>query len=272
MELSAIQVTLVVIFGFLMNYERWITTIGLWQALMCGIITGFIVGDVQTGLFVGGTLQLMTLGISSFGGASVPDYPVAAIVGTYLAVATGQSGSVGVTIGIPVAIIMVQLDVLNKTVNIFFQHQAEKDVAEGKFDKVVFWQWAGNILTMISTGVPILLAVIFGQGLVNKIFEVIPDWLLTGLQVAGGILPAVGLGLLLKTMPVKSQWPALLVGFVLTAYLKVPVLGVGLLAVAWAYITYQNHKKMQVLEGKITNAGPVLSHMTNESGVIDDDE
>ena len=30
-------------------------------------------GDLQTGLYIGATLQLMTLGISSFGGASVPD-------------------------------------------------------------------------------------------------------------------------------------------------------------------------------------------------------
>lgn len=272
MELSIIQVVLVVIFGFLMNYERWVTALGLWQALMCGIITGLIVGDLQTGLFVGGTLQLMTLGISSFGGAAVPDYPVAAIVGTYLAVATGQDATVGVTIGIPVAIIMVQLDVLNKTVNIFFQHQAEKDVAEGNFKKIAFWQWAANILTMISTGLPIFLAVVFGQSVVNRLFEIIPSWLLGGLQAAGGILPAVGLGLLLKTMPVKGQWPALLVGFVLTSYLNVPVLGVGLLAAAWAFTSYQNYKKEKNLDDKIKHAGPVMASGMNESGVIEDDE
>ena len=39
----------------------------------------------------------MTLEVSSsFGGASVPDYPAAAIVGTYLAIATGIGGKVGV--------------------------------------------------------------------------------------------------------------------------------------------------------------------------------
>ncbi len=69
-----------------------------------------------TRLYVGGTLQLMTLGVSSFGGASVPDYPAAGknSLEQYLAIATGIGGKVGVTIGIPVAIVMVQLDVLLK--------------------------------------------------------------------------------------------------------------------------------------------------------------
>ncbi len=84
MHVTIIQSILVIIFGFFMNYERWVSAIGLWQALLCGVITGLLCGDVTTGLYVGGTLQLMTLGVSSFGGASVPDYPAAAIVGHIL--------------------------------------------------------------------------------------------------------------------------------------------------------------------------------------------
>ncbi|MCO7124686.1 PTS sugar transporter subunit IIC [Sporolactobacillus shoreicorticis] len=272
MHIALWQIILVILFGFFMNYERWVTALGLWQALMCGLITGLILGDVQTGLFVGGTLQLMTLGISSFGGASIPDYPTAAIVGTYLAIATGASGSLGITIGIPVAIVMVQLDVLNKTINIYFQHRAEKDAKEGIYSRLGLWQWCGNILTMLSTGIPILLAIVFGQKLVQRLFEIIPHWLLSGLQVAGGLLPAVGLGLLLKTMPVKAQWPALLVGFVLTAYLKVPILGVALLAVAWAFINFTNEKKKHDLEMRLSHSSlRNVSQLSNGGGIEGDE-
>lgn len=257
MGVSGLATFLVIVFGFLMNYERWITCIGLWQALMCGVITGLICGDLQTGLYIGGTLQLMTLGISSFGGASVPDYPVAAIVGTYLAISTGATPEVGVTIGVPVAIIMVQLDVLNKTLNIFFQHGAEKDVKEGRLDRIPMWQWLGNIFTMVATGVPIMLAVIFGQSLVEKVFEIIPEWLLSGLQVAGGLLPVVGIGLLLRTMPVRQNISPLIVGFVLAAYLKLPILGIALLATAWAFVSFKNSQKVVVSNVNTTVDGGI---------------
>lgn len=257
MGVSSVSTVLVIIFGFLMNYERWITCVGLWQALMCGTITGLICGDLQTGLYIGGTLQLMTLGISSFGGASVPDYPVAAIVGTYLAITTGASPEVGVTIGVPVAIIMVQLDVLNKTLNIFFQHGAEKDVAKGDFHRIPMWQWLGNIFTMVSTGVPIMLAVLFGQGLVEKVFEIIPEWLLTGLQVVSGLLPVVGIGLLLRTMPVKQNVAPLIVGFVFASYLGMPILGIALLAMAWAFVSFKNSQKTAVSTAAVPTDGGI---------------
>lgn len=77
-------------------------------------------GDIQTGLYIGGTLQLMTLGITSFGGASVPDYQTAALIGTYLAISTNQDASIGITLAIPVAMLIVQLDVLKWSTNIFF--------------------------------------------------------------------------------------------------------------------------------------------------------
>ena len=76
-------------------------------------------GDLKTGLYIGATLQLMTLGISSFGGASVPDYQTAALVGSYIAISTKQDASIGITLAIPVAMLMVQLDVLKWSINIY---------------------------------------------------------------------------------------------------------------------------------------------------------
>lgn len=38
--------------------------------VFAGFISGIIMGDVQTGLWIGGSLQLMVLGVGTFGGAS----------------------------------------------------------------------------------------------------------------------------------------------------------------------------------------------------------
>ena len=74
MEVQAWQLILIVLYGFFINYEKNSTMFGTYQPVTAGFIVGLIMGDVKTGLFIGGTLQLMSLGISNFGGASIPDY------------------------------------------------------------------------------------------------------------------------------------------------------------------------------------------------------
>jgi len=49
------------------------------------LFTGLIVGDVPLGLAIGGTLELMSLGLWTYGGATIPDYMTGAIVGTAVA-------------------------------------------------------------------------------------------------------------------------------------------------------------------------------------------
>ena len=111
MHVQLWQMLLIIAYGFFINYDKNGTMIGTSQPVTAGLIVGLIMGDLQTGLYIGATLQLMTLGISSFGGASVPDYQTAALVGSYIAISTKQDASIGITLAIPVAMLMVQLDV-----------------------------------------------------------------------------------------------------------------------------------------------------------------
>ena len=72
-------------------------------AVLHGFVTGLIMGDVATGLTVGGTLCLMGLGVGGYGGSSVPDYAMGTVVGTVFAIATGGGVEAGLATGIPVA-------------------------------------------------------------------------------------------------------------------------------------------------------------------------
>lgn len=252
MEVQFWQIILIVLYGFFINYDKNGSMLGTSQPVTAGLIVGLILGDVKTGLYIGGTLQLMTLGISSFGGASVPDYQTASLVGSYIAITTGQNASIGITLAIPVAMLMVQLDVLKWTTNIFFQNKAEKFADEGDFKKVELMHLCGVFNTMLTSGIPVLLTVIVGPTVVGKVIEYIPDWLTGGLTVAGGLLPALGIGLLLRYLPVKHYFGYLIFGFVGAVYLNMPILGVALLGAAVALILF---KKNSAETGAVQTAG-----------------
>ena len=91
--------------------------IGPYTPLFAATFTGLVLGDVQTGLMIGATLQLMTLGVATYGGATVPDFLSGAIMGTAYAIISGKGAEYG--IGVAVGLLLTQLDILGRMANTF---------------------------------------------------------------------------------------------------------------------------------------------------------
>ena len=66
------------------------------------------------------------------------------------------------------------------------------------------------------------------------------------MNIAAGILPALGFALLTSMLINKKVAPYLLLGFVLAAYLKVPVLGVALIGIVIVALSIVNNDKPQL--------------------------
>ncbi len=229
------------IWAYLCIYDILGSTFFLgFRPLIAGFGAGILTGDVQTGMMVGATLELMALGVYTYGGATVPDYTVGAILGTYFGRTLGFEG--GVALAIPAALLLTQVDILNRFLNFIFVHRADAYAEAGDaagFERMMVF--FSHIIWGLSRAIPVFLAVAFGEGLVNSIsnfFDTNP-WFSKGIIVTGGILPAVGFAMLLKIMPV-SQYPAfLLLGFVMFAYLKMPLVGIALAALGIALVFQQ---------------------------------
>ena len=67
------QIILLTALAFWMILDQ-LTLVTINSPLLIGMISGIIMGDIKTGLIVGSTLQLMVLGVSTYGGASMPDF------------------------------------------------------------------------------------------------------------------------------------------------------------------------------------------------------
>ncbi len=208
-----------------------------------GLIAGLIMGDLPTGLFIGASMQLMVLGVGTFGGASRID----ATTGTVLATAfsttvKGMSPQAAISsIAVPVAAIMVELDVLARFANTYFSHRIDHLIEQ---DKINYKAVERNVLYgaipwSLSRAIPVFIALAFGQGLVQTIANALNGdllWLGQGLTVAGAALPAVGFAILLRYLPVKKHVAYLILGFTITTlfsvlFTSIQSLGAGVAAV-----------------------------------------
>ncbi|NLH91082.1 MAG: PTS sugar transporter subunit IIC [Atopobium sp.] len=198
------------------------------RPLLAGFGAGIICGNIPLGLTVGSTLELMSMGIWNYGGATIPDYTCATIVSIAIATATGTDFNGSIAIAIPVALLFTYFDILAMTYNTFYQHKADKYCEEGNVKALERMHPLGYLTWAISRGLPVFLACFFGSWVVNAIFNVCPEWVFTAIGKAGGIFPALGIALLLKMMPAKKYWMFLILGYVLAAYFDLGFIGITL--------------------------------------------
>lgn len=226
---------------------------GNWPVII-GMLVGLIMGNINVGLVIGGTLQLMSLGVAAIGGSSIPEYGVATIVGVFIAIRTGASTGTAIAVGLPVGMLTLELDVIIKIINNAFAHWSQRLLHEKKFEQMDGVFYLTIFVWMLKYVIPISLVVMFGTPVVKLILNVIPKWFTDGLTIAGGMLPVVGIGMLLRYMPVKKYLAFLLAGFVLAGYLKLPILGIAILGLAAAYEIYRINSEKADAQAQSANS------------------
>lgn len=243
-----LQGLLIILLSMWMVLDQQGLVLLTWFPIMVALVAGLIMGDMHTAMVIGGTFQLMALGVANIGGSSVPNWGLATVVGIYVACRTThdieQAKAVALAVGVPVGMLGIQLDVVAKLLNSWVNHRAEKVAQEHKFEKMFRSFWIGPVIFSLSTGLPTALCVIFGSTIVKVLLKAVPVWVTNGLSIAGNMLPVVGIALLLQVMPVKKYMSMLMIGYVFAAYLNVPMLGVSIIgaAIAYYYFTVEMKK------------------------------
>lgn len=204
-------------------------------------LVGLALGDPMTGLQMGASVQLMSFGVAGLGGSSVPDYNKAGMIGTAIAILTGQDFSVGLTVGIAVGMLFMYTDIICKIFNGFVGKWSQNFARQGNYTMMIRTIFLGPIAYGLFSFIPVFIAVYFGVDIVNLILEALPAWFTTGLSIAGGMLPVVGMAMLLNFMPAKKFISFLLIGYVLSSYVGLSVLPVALIGIAAAYEYYKLH-------------------------------
>ena len=141
----------------------------------------------------------------------------------------------------------------------------QNDNNAGKWGRMNREAWLGPAICSLQTVIPTIIVVCFGANVVNFILKFIPECVTNGLSIAAGMLPVVGIGMLMRYMPVKKFLPFILIGFVLSAYLNVPVLGIAIVGFAAAFWYFTTElRKSDATEAVTVAANTVTEEMGDD--------
>ena len=272
------QIILITLYSGLQILDELHIWSGLNTPIGAGFIVGLIMGNIPVGLFIGASMQLMILGVGTFGGASRIDATIGTVLATAFSISIhGMSPQVAISsIAVPVATIMIQLDILARFTNTYFAHRIDHDIETFNYKGIERNYLLGALPWALSRAIPVFLALAFGRGLVQAIANALNGswaWLGNGLSLAGATLPAVGFAILLRYLPVKKHVAYLILGFTITTlfsviFSNVQSLGTGIATISKGFSVKFNGMPMLA----IALLGFALSIMHYKGSVNEDKE
>ncbi|MBS6646549.1 MAG: PTS sugar transporter subunit IIC [Clostridiaceae bacterium] len=228
------------------------------RPIVIGPLVGMFFGDLHTGVIVGASLEAVFMGVVNIGGASAAEPGIAAAVGTAFAIMLGKGTEVALTLALPIGILGLQIKtVLYIFLVGMFAKRFDQLASQGKQKQIVllhFGLWAVNwfLYSMVA-----FLGILFGSNAVSALLEAIPEVVMNGLTVCGGLLPAVGMAMLMKMLWDNKICIYYFLGFVLAAYLNLPLVALAVLGAVIAIGIGMNDYKFNQM-ASMRGAAPAL--------------
>ena len=246
--------------GYYFSNSPWIAGnggfFGLYRPLVAGFIVGIIFGDPVKGAEIGAAINLLYIGFISAGGSIPADPSVAGWVGTALAMAGGLDAASAITLGTAVGLLGTIIFFTRMSVDAAFAHRADAFAEKGDIGGVsrANWVWPQIFLFIISF-FPATIAVYLGANVVGDAITWLgtnAPWVLRGFQIAGGLLPAIGIAMNMRFLFRGSVMPYYFIGYILavTAGSGINIVGIAIVgaALAWIHVSLMGSRAMQARE------------------------
>ena len=237
------------------------------RPIVIGPLVGLFLGDIHTGVIVGASLEAVFMGVVNIGGASAAEPGIATAVGTAFAIMLGKGSEVALTLALPIGILGLQIKtVLYIFIVGMFAKKFDQLAAEGKEKQIIALHYGLWAVNWIIYSLVAFLGILFGSDAVSALLEAIPDVIMNGLTICGGLLPAVGMAMLMKMLWDKKICMFYFLGFVLAAYLNLPLIALAVLGVIIAVSIAMNDYRFNQL------ASQRVSVQADEGHELDEEE
>lgn len=210
---SFLPILLIFLVTFIAAIDQFSFLESLYQPMVTGMLVGLILGDLKTGLIVGGMYQLLTIGNMPVGGAQPPNAVIGGIMAPILAITLKLEPNVAAATAIPFALLG------QYAVTLIFSLMAPvMDIADNYAHKanhkgIVKINYLSMLALGLIFGIIVTLFFIGGKSFGQQVVNFIPKEVMKGLGAAGGMMRYVGFAILLKVMVSKELWGFYFMGF-----------------------------------------------------------
>lgn len=239
MELSVISIILVLIVAFLAGMEGILDEFQFHQPLVACTLIGLVTGNLEAGIMLGGSLQMIALGWANIGAAVAPDAALASVASAIILVLGGQ-GKAGISsaiaVAIPLAVAGLFLTMIVRTLAVPIVHMMDSAAEKGNIRQIEFLQVVAICMQGIRIVIPAAALLFIPAETVRGFLESMPAWLTDGMAIGGGMVVAVGYAMVINMMATKEVWPFFIIGFVLAALSELTLIALGALGISMALI------------------------------------
>lgn len=232
-----IKTILLFIVAYIANIHTVFGTSLINRPIVLGTVTGLIMGDVQQGIIMGGTLELAFIGAVSIGAYIPPDMVSGTVLGTAFAISAGTGPETALALGYPIATLMLAVNTVVRTpITLAFVHICDIKAEQGDVKGLERWYWITALIPKLATVILVPIAFYFGSGAVEGLLNNIPEWLQTGISLSGGLIPALGFAMLAQMIMNRKVVVFFFLGFFMVKYLNIDTTGTAIFAVILASV------------------------------------
>ena len=244
MEISTLQIILVFLVACISGMGSILDEWQTHRPLIACTLIGIVLGDMKTGIIIGGSLELLALGWMNIGAALSPEAALASVVSTILVIVGGQDIPTAIALAIPLAAAGQVLTYVVRAITVGFQHAADKAVETGDLNKLDWIHRSALLLQAMRIAIPALIvAMTAGTDTVQSMLNSIPAVVTTGLKIAGGFIAVVGYAMVINMMRAGHLMPFFYAGFVIAAFTDFNLVALGVLGTITAILYIQLHPK-----------------------------
>ena len=234
--MSIISMILVVIVAFLAGIEGVVDEFQFHQPLVACTLIGLVTGNLEAGIVLGGSLQMIALGWAIIGAA----------------------------VAIPLAVAGLFLTMVVRTLSVACVHRMDAEAEKVNFRGVEMWHIIAICLQGLRIAIPAACLLAIPTETVQNFLQSMPAWLTDGMSIGGGMVVAVGYAMVINMIATKEVWPFFAIGFCLAAISDLTLIALGAIALAIAFIYINLSEKGGNGNGGGGNVGDPLDDILND--------
>ena len=270
MDFNLVQILLVAVFAFIAGIDQFNFLESLYQPIVSGAVIGAILGDLQTGLIVGGTYQLMTIGNMPVGGAQPPNAVIGGIMAVIFAISSNLEPAAAVGLAVPFSLVGQYCVTFVFTLMSPLMSKADKYADNADVKGIEKLNYFSMSIIGLFFALVVVAGLIGGSALGNTLSSLSEQysWFMDGLSAAGGMMRYVGFAILLRIMLSKDLWGIYFGGFALATIIGSieslagsALLLIAFIGIAGAVYDFQTNVKIKA------NAGQISSEGDDEDGI-----